>query len=91
MTKTTYFFNLPTLGIKDKDFNTLPFGQQLEYFRKIEEYKKSAKSVHISQKHRSTSKALKEFKDLYQPKSFFCKNTEGEWYKDDSIEVFYTE
>ena len=91
MNKTTHFFNLASLGIKDKEFNTLPFGRQIEYFRKIEEFKQAAKSVHISQKRRTTNSALKEFKNLYKPKFFYCNNTEGLNYKDDSIQVFYTE
>lgn len=91
MNKTTYFFNLPSLGIKDKEFNNLPLGRQIEYFRKIEEFKQSAKSTHISQKRRSTNIALKEFKNLYKPTAFYCTNTEGPDYKNDSIEIFYLE
>jgi len=91
MNRTTYFFVLPNIAIKCKDFNNLPFGRQIEYFRQIEAFKQTAKKVHICQKRRSTGAALKEFKELYQPKFFFCKNTEGPNYKDDSIEVFYTE
>lgn len=88
--KTTYFFTLP-LSIKAKEFNNLSFGRQIEYFKQIEEFKKTAKSIYISQKVHSLASALKEFKALYKPKFFFCKNTEAPYYKDHSIEVWYTE
>ena len=66
MNKTTYFFVLP-ISIKASDFNNLPFGRQIEYFRQIEAFKQTAKSVHICQKRRSTAAALKEFKDFKKP------------------------
>lgn len=84
-----YRFNLPSLQLKEKDFNILPFGRQIEYFKKIEEWKKAAKRIHISQKRCSTAKALKEFKDLYRPTEYFFVDNQTANYKDDSIEIWY--
>lgn len=86
-----YRFNLPSLQLKEKHFNILPFGRQIEYLRKIDDWKKTAKKIHISQKCRSTAKALKEFKDLYRPSEYFFVDRETANYRDDSIEIWYKE
>lgn len=88
--KITHYFHIPSIGIKDKDFNALPFGRQMEYFRKIDTFKSSAKSTHISQKRQSFSKALKEFKDLYKPAAYYCRVKTGSNWHDDSIEIWYS-
>jgi hypothetical protein len=84
-----YRFHLPSIGIKEKHFNILPFGRQLEYFKAIELWKKEAKTTYVNQKCRSTSKAICEFKDLYQPKEYFYIDRETANYRDDSIEIYY--
>ena len=45
------------------------------------------KKVWLSRKRKSTTAAIKEFKDLYAPKNYFSQFMDG----DDSFEVFYTE
>lgn len=82
-------FKINTIGIKDKDFARLPFGRQIEYHQKIKEFCESAKSVHISQKHRTHKAAMKEFRDLYNPTEYYCKYEDSSQCRDDSFQVFY--
>lgn len=84
-------FNIKNFGITDIEFNKLPFGRQIEYFRKLEEFKSSpeTKKTWVSQKRKTTSKAIKEFKQLYQPKEFYLVVNNSENYRDDSFEIFY--
>lgn len=75
---------------KDSAFNSMPFGRQMEYRGLISAFKARAKSVHISQKRKSTAAALADFKKLYQPHEYFLMDTSGPGYRDDSIQVWYT-
>lgn len=89
MDKAIVKFKMPSLGIKDKALAALPFGRQIEYLKKIQEWLKDAKSIHISQKRVSYTKAIKEAIDLYDVKEYYCKFYSGEFYFDDSFEFFY--
>ena len=89
--KITHYFVIPTLGIKQADFDCLPFGRQIEYMRKIESFKASAKNTHISQKRQSFTKALKDFRTHYRPKSYYCRVRTGTNWHDDSVEIWYNE
>jgi len=88
-------YNLPSLDIpKDRDLNKMVFGRQIEYIKKIHEWKKGAKKVYLSQKRQTFSKAIKEFKNLHKPKNWFTptknkKDSPNYW--DDGIEVYYEE
>ena len=64
------------------------FGKQLEIRKSITEFctQSGIKTVWLSRKRKSTAAALKEFKALYNPNSFFSQFMDG----DDSFEVFYT-
>lgn len=75
--------------IKDKDYNNLSFGRQLEYRRKIDEFKATAKRTHISQKRISHAKAWKEFIEQYQPTEYYTSYYDEQFCRDDSFEVFY--
>lgn len=88
MHRVSIIHNVPNVP---SNFCELPFGRQLEYRDQIEEYKKTAKQVHLSQKRRSYKTAIKEFKALYQPSSYYIPVINvGENYFDDSFLVFYT-
>lgn len=78
--------------VKDvpKDFHKLPFGRQIDHWKKIREFQANAKSTHVSQKRQNWRKAIKEFKDLYCVDEFYTKFHAGEHYWDDSFEVWYT-
>lgn len=82
-------FKINGLGITDKQYDALPFGRQIEYAKKIEAFKASAKSVHISQKRKSHAAAWKEFKELYNPTEWFTTYLDGPTARDDSFEVWY--
>lgn len=83
-------FKINGLGITDKQYDTLPFGRQIEFAKKIEAFKAKAKTVHISQKRKTHAAAWKEFKELYQPVEWFTTYLDGTNARDDSFEVWYT-
>ena len=65
--------------------------KQGEIFKKIKEFKKTAKSTYISIKRKSATKAIKEFKDLYDVKEYFGIYNNDSFRKDDSFEIWYTQ
>lgn len=69
------------------------FGRYMSIIKEIEAWKNSAgvKVVTISVKRRTHAAAIKEFRDLYQPKNYFVRWNQGTLYRDDSIDVYYTE
>ncbi len=82
-------FKINGIGITDSAYNQLPFGRQLEFAKKIEEFKASAKTVHISQKRRSHASAWKEFKELYNPTEWFAQYEDSSNVRDDSFQIWY--
>lgn len=89
----TIRFVLPQLGLKDKEYNGMVFGRQIEYARIIRDWKDDpkTKTVHISMKRRSFAKALKEFKDLYKPTAWYVGYWDLADYRDDAVEFFFRE
>ena len=57
----------------------------------IHAFKASAKSVCISQKRRSHHAAWSEFIRNYKPKQYYAAFENGEFCRDDSFQVFYTD
>ncbi len=76
---------LPT----DKVFAGLSFGQQLEHFAAIVEFKQSCKSTHLSQKRQTYSKAIREAMKLYGATEYYCEFFCDSEVKDDSFEFWY--
>ena len=76
----------------EKDFNSLPFGRQIEFFSKLNDFKSGSETKRgfLDQKRRSTAKALKEFLDLYSVGEYYFADTTKQDYKSDSLEIFYT-
>jgi len=67
-------------------------GIHMDEWKKIEEWKKhpDTKSAWISQKRRSLSSALKEFRELNNVSEFFMRfQNQTANFKDDVLEVFY--
>ena len=85
-----HHFKIASLGIKDKAFNGMPFGRQIEYLRGIQLFKATAKSTYFSQKGTTFSAGLKKFLKLYDVKEYYCVNRNGPNWKDDSTEIWYT-
>ncbi len=85
-------FKIKDLGITDKDFLALPFGRRIEYSRKIEAFKQTARHVYISQKRRSHAAAWREFRDLYEPTQWYTQFVDEGRHggRDDSFQVFFT-
>lgn len=82
-------FKIKGLGITDKEYRSMPFGRQIEYRRKIDDFMSRAKSVHISQKRRTHAAAWKEFKGLYEPEEYYASYHDESGYRDDSFQVWY--
>lgn len=74
---------------KDKEFNALPFGRQIEGLRTIQQFKAENKSIHLSQKRKSYTKAIREAIDLYNVEEYFCQFLSGSEAKDDSFEFWF--
>ena len=82
-------FKIPSLGIKDGEFNEMPFGRQIKLFKKIEEFKNGAKKNNFGQKGKTFSTGLREFCKLYKVKEFYCIDRNNSEWKDDSTEIWY--
>ena len=82
-------FKINDLGITDKQYNDLPYGRQIEYRRKFEEFKKRARKVSVSQKRRTHAVAWKEFMKLDKPQEYYTSYYDESSYWDDSFEVWY--
>lgn len=74
---------------KDKEFAGMPFGRQIEHYKAIKAFKDECKSVHLSQKRKSYTKAIKEAIDLYNVTEYYCEFYCSPDYKDDSFEFWY--
>ncbi len=71
------------------NYNSLPFGRQLEYRRTIQQFQETAKRAWISQKRISHAKAWKLFLETYQPVEYYTCYLDGQFTRDDSFEVYY--
>lgn len=60
--------NQPT----DKEFAAMPFGRQIDTLKAIETFKANSKSIHISQKRQTYTKAIKEAIALYNVTEYYC-------------------
>lgn len=74
---------------KDAEFGSMPFGRQIELWPKIEEFKREAQVGHVSQKHQSSTSAIREFCKLNDVSEFFCEFWDDEHHWDDTFEIFY--
>lgn len=87
MNTKTYKFKIKGLP---KNYFNLPFGRQLEYRKVITDFKNGAKSVWLSQKRRSYTKAIQEAIKLYEVDEYYCEFFASENCFDDSFEFWYT-
>lgn len=76
---------------KVAEFNAMPFGRQIEWHKKIQEFKAKAKDTHISQKRITNAKAIREFIDLYNVDEYYCEFHDSPDYRDDTFQVWYME
>lgn len=86
---TVYRFRIVGLGVSEKEFAAMPFGCRIEYFKRFEEFKASAKWTWVSQKRKTSAKAIKEFLDLHKPLSYFCSFQDSGEVRDDTFKIFY--
>lgn len=90
MTQKTTKFKLPSLKLTETQFKAMSFGRQIEYIRKIEEWKKSANSTHLSQKRTTYTKAIREFCRFNDVAEYYCSFHNEPTYRDDSFEFWFT-
>lgn len=75
----------------DPEYYTKPIGMQTDAWKKIEEFKASAKKYYVGAKGRSTLKAVKDWIKESKPKQYFAQwRKDSQFYKEDSVEVYYT-
>lgn len=82
-------FKIPSLGIKDVDYNKLPFGRQLEYRRAIADWIETAQVGYVSQKRKCYQIAINEFIKLYEVKEYYCRFNSSENYFDDTFKIYW--
>jgi hypothetical protein len=73
----------------EAEFKAMPFGRRIEWFQKIEQFKKEAKVAGVSQKRQPYAKAIREFVKLYRPTEYFTSFYSSPDYWDDGFEVWY--
>ncbi len=74
---------------KERDYNAMPWGRQLEYRKAIEAFKATAKVTHLSQKRQTYAKAIREAIDLLGAAEYYCEFHCSPTCKDDSFEFWY--
>jgi hypothetical protein len=73
-----------------KDFNSLPFGRQIEYNSIFSAWKKEAESTHVGCKHKASLSAVRRFLKEVKPKEYYARwQKDTNYSKADSVEVFY--
>ena len=90
LNEPTVRFKIKSLGITEKEYAGLPFGRKIDYIRKINEFKNTAKTNHVSQKRKKSSTALKEFLKLYNVDEYYCSFYDTNQCRDDSYQIWYT-
>jgi hypothetical protein len=93
MIKLLYKYKIRAVSVKPKDFMAMGFNRFVEkraIHNQFAEFKKSAKSMHVSQKRRTNAAAMREFIDLYNVDEYYCEYHDQGDYRDDSFEVWYT-
>ena len=76
----------------EKGFENKPFGRQIESLEIIRKFRSAAKKGYASTKGgKSSLKAVNEWLKLYKPKEYYAQWREDSTYKDDSIEISYTD
>jgi len=75
--------------ITAKEYNALPFGRQIEYRRKIQEFQATAKSGWVGMKRKKRKAAVKEFLELHDAKQYYYACSDGPNVRDDSFEIWY--
>lgn len=87
-----YHFKISNLSIKDREFNGLPFGRQIEYYPQFKQFRENpnTKHNHFRKKGISFAAGLKKFKDEYSVDQYYCIDRTGPDWDDDSVEIWYT-
>ena len=74
-------------GVDGASFFGQPFGRRIDAMKKLMSFAETAKSGHAD----ATMKAVREWVKLHEPSQFYAVwRADSPWYKDDSVEIFYT-
>lgn len=85
--KTNYAVKIN--GIEN-DFPTMPFGRQIEYLKKVREFKDSAKKGTVGAKGKATMPAVKSWVKENNPSEFYATwQKDSSSYKDDSVTIYF--
>ena len=74
---------------KDKEFNSLPFGRQIEGWKEIEKFKAGARVGYLSIKRRAFAPSFKEFRELNNVAQYFLEYYDDANYKDDTVKIYF--
>jgi len=78
-------------GLYRQDFHSQPFGHQISDLNKVRAFQQTAKKYHVGAKHKATLTAVKQWLKDNKPAQFYaCWRSDSPWYKDDSVEIWYT-
>jgi len=86
------FFKVPGVSISPNDLAGMPFGRQIEFIHKLRAFEShpDTKKGWVSLKGRkSPGPAIREFVKLYQATSFYVAVRWEEYYRPDSVEIYY--
>jgi len=77
-------------GLDSNEFYKQSFGRQLSDLRKVQEFKKTAKTGYVDAKGKSTMASVKMWVKDVKPSQFYAKwQSDASMYKDDSVEIYY--
>ena len=80
------------MGLERQDYLAQPFGRQLDDARRVAAFKASAKRTHVGAKGRATLAAVRCWVRENAPSQFFAAwPSDSAHYKDDAVEIWFTE
>lgn len=87
-----YVYFVKIEALERNDFSTAPFGRQIDDLKRVDEWKKTAKSAYVSLKSNPNawkSAVLNEIAALQAKEWYVRFKRPSKFYSDDSIEIFY--
>ncbi|MFM1755131.1 MAG: hypothetical protein RL621_15 [Bacteroidota bacterium] len=89
MNKNRHHFKIKSLGITEKQFSSMSFGERVNYIRKIQDFQNESKCGYLGTKRKTVKAALKEFIALYGAVEYYFVERQGDSWHDDSIQIWY--
>lgn len=89
MSENRHHFKIKSLGITDKQFAAMSFGERIIYCRKIADFQNESVCSCLNTKRKTVKGALKEFITLYGANEYYFVERQGDSWHDDSIQIWY--